>query len=297
MKTNKHDSAVRAIASRDRKRGSDWGPSLALVILLALPFASSAQVKISEYPIPAGASSNPEGITVGPDGAMWFAEASVSAGNAAIGRIDRNGNVTQYSLPANSQPQQLVTGPDGNLYFTVASGNFIGQLVPTSGTITQFAIPTANASPTGITVGPDGNIWFLEAAPGANSVASVSTAGAFSSPIPIPTSNSIPTTITLGPDHNVWFTEQGSGKIGTVRSGSVTEYTVTSGSEPFGITPGPDGNLWFTERNNSSVAKITTSGVVTEYSTPTSNSAPFMIVTGPDGALWFAEEGANNIGR
>jgi virginiamycin B lyase len=274
-------------------------------MLIACPLISSAQVNFSEYAIPT-ASSAPQGITVGPDGAMWFAESS--SGNSAIGRIDISGVISQYPVDAGSQPQQIVTGPDGNLYFTVANGNFIGQMT-TSGVLTKFAIPNLGgqtASPTGITVGHEGYIWFAMAGPSVNSIAAMDTTGNFSvvPPIQIATTDSVPVVLTVGPDNNIWFTEVLGNKIGTVRpTGSspayaITEYSVpTASSEPFGIVSGPNGNLWFTERNSGKIASITTSGVITEYSLPSGSAQPFEITVGADGALWFAEEAGNNIGR
>jgi len=49
----------------------------------------------------------------------------------------------------------------------------------------------------------------------------------------------------------------------------IIEYPVpTASAMPLGITPGPDGNVWFTENAKNQVAKITPSGVVTEYPFP-----------------------------
>jgi streptogramin lyase len=80
---------------------------------------------------------------------------------------------------------------------------------------------------------------------------------------------------------------------------TVTEYTggVAPGfsvnAAPEGITTGPDGNLWFTENGPPGrVARITTSGVVTEFSNGVSaNDEPFGITNGPDGNLWMTEAG------
>src|ERR1700681_2777349 len=71
--------------------------------------------------------------------------------------------------------------------------------------------------------------------------------------------------------------------------GDATEYPTPTGGTPRGIAAGPDGNLWFTEENLNKVAKVTTSGVFTEYVIPTANSGPYDIATGPDGNLWFTE--------
>src|SRR5205823_6590590 len=34
--------------------------------------------------------------------------------------------------------------------------------ITTSGTVTEFQVPTQHSKPEGITAGPDGNIWFVE---------------------------------------------------------------------------------------------------------------------------------------
>jgi hypothetical protein len=45
------------------------------------------------------------------------------------------------------------------------------------------------------------------------------------------------------------------------------------------------------------LARITTTGVITEYVIPTKDSMPQGITAGPDGALWFANYSINGIGR
>jgi hypothetical protein len=89
--------------------------------------------------------------------------------------------------------------------------------------------------------------------------------------------------------------------IAVAQSGTwsnITEYpTPTPGvnSQPIGITRGPDGALWFTEFGK--IGRITTAGVITEFTIPTTDSSPEGITAGPDGALWFTEYKGNQIGR
>jgi hypothetical protein len=47
----------------------------------------------------------------------------------------------------------------------------------------------------------------------------------------------------------------------------------------------------------NNIGRITTAGVIGEFSIPTAHSHPFGITTGPDGNLWFAETAAGKIGR
>jgi streptogramin lyase len=134
---------------------------LAGALLLALPPAArGASCPIMEFGIPAD-ESHPSAITAGPDGNVWFTEAS---GNK-IGRITPAGLIAKFPIPrADSFPLGITAGPDGNLWFTEAgAANQIGRITPT-GVISEFPTPTAGSIGVGITAGPDGNLWFAEAA-------------------------------------------------------------------------------------------------------------------------------------
>jgi virginiamycin B lyase len=65
------------------------------------------------------------GITAGPDGAFWFAQA---VGNS-IGRITTSGEFTEVQgLTAAARPEYIATGPDNTLWFTERDGNRIGRI-------------------------------------------------------------------------------------------------------------------------------------------------------------------------
>src|SRR5256885_1213622 len=79
----------------------------------------------------------PQFITAGPDGNLWFTALS---GNA-IGRITTAGSFTAFPIPtASSGPQGITAGPDGNMWFTERDGNKIGRITP-SGAIIEFPLP------------------------------------------------------------------------------------------------------------------------------------------------------------
>ena len=166
---------------------------------------SSTNGTITEYPIPT-ASSQPNGITTGPDGALWFTELNTNK----IGRVTTSGAFTEYTIPtANSLLLGITTGPDGALWF--AEQSKIGR-VTTSGAFTEYPI-TAGSGPFGITTGADGALWFAEFNTG--KIGRVSTSGAFTE-YPIPTASSRPIGITTGPDGALWFTENSGNKIGKI---------------------------------------------------------------------------------
>ena len=104
-----------------------------------------------------------------------------------------------------------------------------------------------------------------------------------------------------GPDGALWFLE--GTKVGRVTtSGAFTEYPVppTPGRVYPGIlselTVGPDGNLWLTITSPNSIARITPTGVVTNFPI-TATGTLGGITKGADGNLWFTEAQAGKIGR
>ena len=157
-------------------------------------------------PLPAG--TNPEGITVGPDGNIWF----VGYGTSVVGKITPGGSITTYSLSAGSRPVRITTGSDGNLWVTESVGDRIARITP-GGAITEFAVPTASALPWGITAGPDGNLWFTEN--GSGKIGRITTSGVITEyslgsccgqrPFDIVADDS---------DGNLWFTESGTSDVG-----------------------------------------------------------------------------------
>lgn len=117
---------------------------------------------------------------------------------------------------------------------------------------------------------------------------------------PLPENNTGPTGITQGPDGAIWFCE-GYGTSGAIvrmtADGAMTTYPLPDpDGEPIGITSGPDGALWFTNQLDDKIGRITTAGVITEYSLP-GGAGPQAITKGPDGALWFTEFFRNRIAR
>jgi hypothetical protein len=71
---------------------------------------------ITEFPIPSGQGA--EGITVGPDGNIWFAEQFVGGndGGDKIGRITTGSpnTITEFTIPtANGSPGDITTGLTG----------------------------------------------------------------------------------------------------------------------------------------------------------------------------------------
>ncbi len=244
---------------------------------------------VTTFQIPLVALVEPQGITAGPEGNLWFTE----NGAGKIGRMTPAGVVTSFALPAvpppagspagtagtTPNPTAITAGPDGALWFTGIPGE-IGRIT-TAGVVTEFALP-AVPPPAGSKPGTAGTLATASA-------------------------------IVAGPDGALWFTGV-PGEIGRISTtGVVTEFAVpdippapgsvagTAGTLATlnAITAGPDGALWFTGVPGE-IGRVTTTGVVTEFAVPaippSAGSSPGTpgtpataedIAAGPDGALWF----------
>lgn len=109
------------------------------VVVTALPTAGAA----------------PVGITVANDRAAWFTE--IGAGQ--IGRIDRDGRVTEFPLPdRTSRPHAIAAAHDGGCWFTLWASNQVG-FIDAHGRIDLTDLPTPSSEPHGLAVAADGTVW------------------------------------------------------------------------------------------------------------------------------------------
>jgi virginiamycin B lyase len=202
---------------------------------------------ITEFP--AAIEGSPTVITGGPDGNLWF---GAGLGNTAVGRINPNGDVSDFPIPGFEHDVDGITaGPDGNIWFAefhYPSDSSIARITP-DGQMTHFPLSGISIAIGGITVGPDGNLWFAHLASGAldSAVARITPDGEI-------TDNLAPGMggITTGPDGNLWgtgahFDFHGNLLSGYIQrltlDGRVNQFTLPTLTSPALMTAGPDGNL------------------------------------------------------
>lgn len=281
--------AQNGFASAIAPKASNGTPAVSITLTFSQP-------QLNFYPIPTGLSQ-PEAITSGPDGALYFTESNVNQ----IGRITTTGVVTNefpLTLSSEADPRKITRGPDGNVWFTAQNGNSVDRMT-TAGVVSPFTSLAAGSYPVGITVGPDNNIWFTES--GTNKVGHITTAETGLIEIPL-TSGTHPHGIVTGPDGAMWFTNEGSSQIGRVPvSGSpVAYYNSNPAHYPYVITTGTDGALWFGGCNEY-IGRMTTAGSssLAAYAIAGTGEDDDIAV-GPDGAIWFTvatSSGPESIGR
>jgi streptogramin lyase len=264
---------------------------------------------ITELPGPV-TPSEPIGITIGPDGNLWFTDfVNVPQNASNIWRLTTSGDFTRFPLPPDAYPYGIVTGPDNQLWF-IESGqgeyqNDIAQM-GTDGQVTKRCqVPGTRSNLSWITVGPDNNLWFTQDQHYA--IGQMSLDCGFSEHLHHQPGRAYG--ITAGPDGQLWFTTYGTGaeskRVASMTTGGdITGFhTIPSNHPddplgPLGIVPGPDGNLWFAEASDNKIGRISPSlDDLDLFSSPTDGSVPGAITLGPDGNLWFTERAGNKIGR
>ncbi len=247
--------------------------------------AGAAAPSVSIRTFDGTAVSRPQGITAGPDGAIWFTNEE----GRSIGRITVRGVLSRYTDPSILTPSGITSGPDGALWFLNGTGS-IGQI--TVGGVVRSFTAFNIGSAIGIAAGPDGAMWFTT---GGKSIGRITTDGVVTFFVD-PTRMRGTYGIASGPDGAVWFTNYLGSSIGRISvEGAVSVYTDARIRYPVGITTGPDGALWFAD-DSGSIGRITTAGVITSYGDPKRVGHPFAITAGLDGALWATDRG-NSIVR
>jgi len=159
--------------------------------------------------VPSGAGAHLTSITPGPDGNLWFTEASSNR----VGNINPTlTTINEFAtgITAGSAPTGITAGADSALWFTERAGDRIGRITTAGAVTNEFALPTPGSQPTAITSGSDGALWFTENR--ADQIGRISTSGTVTE-TPLQAVSS-PAGIVAGPDAAVWFTEQGRDRIG-----------------------------------------------------------------------------------
>src|SRR5207302_9570240 len=116
---------------------------------------------ITEFPLPR--PGQPYGITVGPDGNLWFTELQSDASSIwHLGVINTYGSITEVTIPREAVQ---IASLGGALWFTEPAQNAFARYVPGGG-LANHILPHPNSEPMGIAPGPgsdtDEDVWLTE---------------------------------------------------------------------------------------------------------------------------------------
>jgi streptogramin lyase len=290
-----------------------------------------------EYPVPVPATSgNVYGLTVGPDGNVWFTR------GATVGYITPSGSFTTYDETPLAQGTpgpsvgNIARGSGSTLWFqygdTVvqngtiepARNNYVYQ-ISTSGTIggnynqSGCDMPAHCLSTVVVEPGSQNDVLLavVDSTEVSSSLYDLTSAGnlVMLDHTGMPDFTQYLGMVEIG--NQIWVAAAPIDGFGVVTpGGTMTTYSWPSGFGPnassVGSEPntyqvlavGPDGAPWVTLTNLNSttgecaLGRLGAGGGVTVFPVSTTTDCGLAgITTGPDGALWFTEGRTNKLGR
>jgi streptogramin lyase len=163
-----------------------------------------------------------------------------------------------------------------------------------SGTIVEFALPTALANPTSIVAGPDGALWFLESLGTGSKLGKINISGGFSE-FPMPAGVSAPNDLINGPDGDFWYID-GAGHLGSADVNGLFSALFTA-TNAAGLTVGADNNFWVPELSTNLIDVYNTSGTLL-HTYPTGYSAQLgEALLATDGNVWLGATVGATLGK
>src|SRR5256712_1187413 len=195
------------------------------------------------------ASSSLQGITIGPDGTIWFAETTAKRIGHIIPCLTGSCNVTDYGPPPSVEiafPIQLAVDPGGVVWFTDHGRGQFGSFNPSTGEWRVFGIGYCSESynpdcpiglPNAISLDSDGIVWFSEHFAGRVAKYDPTTGSLTEYFVPATT---IPYVWWMwpGPGNLVWFTAFGLGDIGYVNASLPVPISISTGVQPVKVEQG-----------------------------------------------------------
>ena len=132
--------------------------SLLLVLVVALPAASTAGITTKAYELPKGGGA-PHDVAVGGDGIVWY----TAQRDGKLGRLEPgSGAVELIPLGAGSSPHGVIIGPDGAPWITDSGSNAIVRVDARTRAVKRWPLPESRGYVNLNTATFDGRgrIWF-----------------------------------------------------------------------------------------------------------------------------------------
>ena len=178
-------------------------------------------------------------LTVGPDDAVWFAEAT----SLAVTRL-KGGTFTRFEASSvSAAPFGVAVDREGTVWATLQNVNRLAR-ISRDGRLSELDVPTRGSAPSDITVDPTGAVWFLEFR--GNKIGRY--AGGRFTEFPVPTPRAGLTGLAVAPDGAVWFAEIRGHALGRLRDGVMAEFPLPrSDARPFDVAVDAANNVWYTD--------------------------------------------------
>ena len=222
--------------------------------------------------------------------------------------------ITEYDLPRKAiAPHDVRTDRDGHVWYSDFVENFLGELDPKSGALTEYPIPVSKPDfPAGtldLEPDADGNLWL--ALMFQTGLARFDMASKTFRIFPLPASldddamqQSMVMPARMGVDGKVWTNDVARQSIMRldVRTGAYERidpfaFFGKSGNHgPYGMAADAANDLYFMDFGGESIGRVDAkTGAPTLFPTPTEKSRPRRTMLDSDNHLWFTEFAANKL--
>jgi streptogramin lyase len=221
--------------------------------------------------------------------------------------------ITEFDLPRpHALPHDVVVDADGHAWYSDFGNQFVGELDPKTGVVTDHALPTLRADqpkgPLNIELDPDGNLWAgLSYQGGAMKIdrktKQVTTYPLNPEWLDINTQTNMVTPTHMNVDGKVWMTDTATrnlyrldlktGKWENLGVSHVGDRQISG----YGLPTDAQNNVYMLEFGNANIGKRDAKTLETKiWQTPIQRSRPRRGRFDEQGKLWFAEYQGNAIG-
>lgn len=240
-------------------------------------------------------------------GKLWFTSPMSNSVGLLIVTSTVDFKVQLFPVPtSNSEPYDLINYK-GSIWFTEKKGNKLAKLDIATGSIQEFALPTASSEPTGIVAMSDGSIWLVERL--GNRFVKFDPATSAFIEILYATANAHFEDLAVGPNGILWATAPNLDRVVSyepIPNRFANHFTLPYGS-PIQISVDPDNLPWITARSKSGT-NVDAIGVFAPgtlalwkwFSTPPEQNGVaglFRRRVGSTNELWYTGNLSGNAGR
>ena len=277
----------------------------------SLPSSSSP---ILENPL--ATDAQPLGITMGPNGNVWFAENNVTT---IVEYIPTNDSFTTFPVPMNgtSMIWFMFFDPSGNLWFSNQLQQYLWRFSPATGQFANFTTGNEYVRPFGLAYDNRTNqIWFTSTYTDQIGYFNLKGESATMGGLINVTGTPIlqipplygPTGIQIGLNGNIFISEPFSANIveySPSQNAFNNDRKLPSASQPVGIAlDNTLGRVWFANHASSLFGYLDeATGKVVQFATSPYEffgdtiTLPYWIRITPNGTIWFDEHASNKIAR
>ena len=238
----------------------------------------------------------PSIVKVDEEDNVWVAMARAGK----IGRM-RDGELKEFSLPANAFPVGIVIDPMGIVWYSDIRRNKIGRLDPQTGAVRDFDIPTKNSWPFYLVQDPEGKLWFSQRM--GNKIGRLDPTTGEITEYQVPTPHCAPAGMAVTADGEIFFTENAGNKIGRLdpKTGRIVEYDFPNPMTPSpfyglaGMASDNKGNVWCVQVDGRLGLIRKGQNRIEQIAVPNLASRPAGVTVDPWGIVWFTELDGNCI--